>query len=322
MKICHVTGGRTAVPPREWYWIEDGVWALRHWGRLLGADVHIVNSSSTKEVIGEISRISPDVLHIHADRHFQVSMTHRDCVRILQSYTPDLYNPSRYADLRKLFEVEGHICCSSPAAKEHLVRARVDAHRSFVTATGARTDLTQFDDTPRFPQRTLSLGPINKWSRHHLFVQNKSIDVIGPVRFEFQGGGPDMQRLKGMNYLGIWTHNQARQRMTEYASLVAIYERDIAPFITASALAAGLGLVISEAMACNINTELPFVTVVPEARIDDIDFLEKSIAENRSASIPRRRQIRQYAVSNFDWELLTKSYLENVTRLRCTGAAG
>ena len=66
------------------------------------------------------------------------------------------------------------------------------------------------------------------------------------------------------------------------------------------ALAAGLGVVVCEYGAANLDTTQEFITVIPESKINDIQYLEEEIIKNREYSIIHRDAIIEYAF-NFDW---------------------
>ena len=60
------------------------------------------------------------------------------------------------------------------------------------------------------------------------------------------------------------------------------------------ALAAGLGVVVCEWGKINLDTSKEFITVIPENKINDIDYVEQKIIENRTYSIEHRDEIREY----------------------------
>ena len=73
-------------------------------------------------------------------------------------------------------------------------------------------------------------------------------------------------------------------------------------------LMAGLGLVISEFCTANLDTDLPFIDVIPEDRVQDKDFVRKVITLNRQKSTTMRKDIRKYATDNFSWSVVAKRY--------------
>ena len=77
-------------------------------------------------------------------------------------------------------------------------------------------------------------------------------------------------------------------------------------------LMAGVGLVISEYTTANLDTNLPFIDVIPEDKIQDEDFVRKTIALNRQKSISMRKDIRKYAEDNFSWEVIVPNYVKTI----------
>tara|TARA_Y100001934_G_C12217585_1_gene709156 strand:- start:93 stop:1169 length:1077 start_codon:yes stop_codon:yes gene_type:complete len=73
------------------------------------------------------------------------------------------------------------------------------------------------------------------------------------------------------------------------------------------AFAAGLGVVISEFAKANLDLDKKFITVIPEKKIKDIDYVEAQIIQNREYSIHHREEIRQYAKS-FEWKTVIQNY--------------
>ena len=75
-------------------------------------------------------------------------------------------------------------------------------------------------------------------------------------------------------------------------------------------MAAGLGLVLSEQSTANLNIDQPFITVIPDDKLSDTDYLKEKIEENRKVSLTMREEIRQYCFDNFDWSNIIKKYKE------------
>ena len=57
---------------------------------------------------------------------------------------------------------------------------------------------------------------------------------------------------------------------------------------------------------------LPFVTVIPDDKWNDIEYVEQELKKNRKISVTMRKEIRQYGVDNFSWQKLVKTYVENI----------
>ena len=80
------------------------------------------------------------------------------------------------------------------------------------------------------------------------------------------------------------------------------------------ALIAGLGVVISECASANLDTTLPFITVVPDGKRNDIQYVAHAIEKNRKVSLENRLAIREYALSKFSWKVIVDNYLEQIQR--------
>ena len=74
------------------------------------------------------------------------------------------------------------------------------------------------------------------------------------------------------------------------------------------AMVAGLGLVLSEQSTANLDLSQPFITVIPDDKIDDFEYLDEKIQENREISLGMRKEIREYCYNNFDWVNVIKKY--------------
>ena len=87
------------------------------------------------------------------------------------------------------------------------------------------------------------------------------------------------------------------------------------PLVCMEAFAAGLGVVISQWAAANLDVSKGFVTVIPEEKITDIKYVEQRIIENRNYSILNRQEIREYA-KQFDWiSVIEKTYVPTIEKI-------
>ena len=62
-----------------------------------------------------------------------------------------------------------------------------------------------------------------------------------------------------------------------YGNLVLLSDGEAHPLVCMEALAAGLGVVVSEWGNANLDRLKDFITVIPESKVNDIEFVEKSI---------------------------------------------
>ena len=58
-----------------------------------------------------------------------------------------------------------------------------------------------------------------------------------------------------------------------------------------------------------------FITVIPEDKVDDLEYVEKAIIENREYSVNNRDEILEYS-KQFDWTNVIQNYfIPNVEKM-------
>ena len=164
---------------------------------------------------------------------------------------------------------------------------------------GVREDLFRFSDECEYPDRSIYLAKIEPRKRQSLFHNISNL--------YFAGRNLDGQ-YNGNNHLGEWSKDYLYNNLTRYANLVLLSDGEAHPLVCMEAMSAGLGLVISEWAAANLNKDLPFIDVIPEYRINDINYVEGIIRSNREKSITMREEIRNYVTENFSWEKIIKNH--------------
>ena len=107
--------------------------------------------------------------------------------------------------------------------------------------------------------------------------------------------------------------------LTEYGNLVLLSDGEAHSLVIMEALAAGLGVVVSEFATANLCLAKEFITVIPEKRIHDTAFVEEQIIKNREYSVKHREEIREYA-KQFDWtETVKNVFIPNVEKVIANG---
>ena len=66
-------------------------------------------------------------------------------------------------------------------------------------------------------------------------------------------------------------------------------------------------MVISQWAAANLDVSKDFITVIPEDKITDLEFVDGEIVKNRYYSVNNRPEIREYAES-FAWKKVVEEY--------------
>ena len=117
------------------------------------------------------------------------------------------------------------------------------------------------------------------------------------------------------NYLGEWSKEYLYENLTKFSNLVLLSDGEAHPLVCLEALSAGLGLVISEFATANLDLTKPYIDVIPESRINDIEYINNVITENRVKSRNHRDDIKKYS-EEFDWhKLIMNNYIPLVKKL-------
>ena len=151
------------------------------------------------------------------------------------------------------------------------------------------------------------MAKVDYRKRQHLF---QSIDSLW-----YAGNIADNRFNTNKNYLGEWDKDTLHEELTNYGNLVLLSDGEAHSLVLMEALAAGLGIVISEFATANLDLDKEFIDVIPEKRINDIEYIESIIIKNREYSISHRKEILEYS-KNFEWSnIIENYYIPNIQKL-------
>lgn len=302
MKICIVGPGFMSIPPKGWGAIEILVNDYRDVLSKLGHSVHIVNTKDPNMMIYLINSLNPDFVHIQYEEYSKIS-SYIKCKNIATTShyayleQPHKWNPGYKDIFWNTVNSGNRIFALSERIGEMYVKAGVNRSKIKITPNGVRTDLYRFTETPRRDTETIYLAKIDERKRQSRFQDLKSIKFVGNIA--------DNKFIPKDNYLGEWTKKELYNNLTEFANLVLLSDGEAHPLVCMEALTAGLGLVISEWCTANIDSSLPFIKVIPESKINDIEYIKEAIEENRKISLNMRKDIKEYS-KQFDWQTTIK----------------
>ena len=177
-----------------------------------------------------------------------------------------------------------------------------------MVGNGARKDLFRYTDAPTKQHKSVYLAKITDRKRQWLYQNINDIDFVGnkdDIRFNFNRS----------NYLGEWDKDTLYHNLTDYANLVLLSDGEADPLVTKEALIAGLGVVVSECSTANLDLSKPFINVIPEDKIYDLNFVRGVIETNKQESLKRRNEIREYGIQNFAWENVVQKYMNVVNQI-------
>ena len=311
MKISIIGPGLMPIPPKGWGAVESLIWDMANALKDLGQEVQIINTTDGNKVLASINEFNPDFVHINYD-DFIVLYPHIDKPKAMTSHfgyleRPDMMNG--YVNIfNKFQEMKPNVFCLSEGIKNiYKVFSNFPEEKLFVTPNGVNVDAFNFKEEPAHPHRSMYLAKVDYRKRQHLF---QNIDSLW-----FAGNIVDERYDTKNNYLGEWSKEQLYKELTDYGNLVLLSDGEAHSLVIMEAFAAGLGVVISEYARANLDLDKKFITLIPEKKIKDIDYVEGQIIRNREYSIKHRDEIREYG-KQFAWKkMLKEHYLPSIEKL-------
>jgi len=303
MRIVLVGPGIMPIPPTGWGAVEILIWDTKNALEKLGHKVHIVNTKDGRQIIEEINNFRPDFVHVHYDEFVPIIpyIQYPNAITSHFGYLerPEMFNG--YVNILNAFtQIKPNVFCLSEGIKNvYKVMSGIPSERLFVTPNGVDTKKFKTVEEPKYPDRSIYLAKIDYRKRQHLFQGINSL--------WFAGNNADPRFNVKKNYLGEWTKDVLHQELTEYGNLVLLSDGEAHPLVCMEALAAGLGVVVCEWGKANLDTSKEFITVIPEAKINDLKYVEDAIIKNREYSIAHRKEILEYS-KEFDWVSVIKNH--------------
>ena len=311
MKISIVGPGIMPIPPTGWGAVEILIWDQKLALEELGHEVDIVNTKSPVEIVQKINAYRPDFVHIQYDDFIELYpyIQYPCAITSHFGYLEQSNKWGYYHDriVKPFQRISPKIFCLSDGIKNvYEKELLIEKSNLYVTPNGVNTSKFVTRD-PKYPDRSLYLAKIDYRKRQSMFQSISSL--------YYAGNNADPNFNTNINYLGEWSKEYLYNNLTDYGNLVLLSDGEAHPLVCMEALAAGLGVVVCEYGAANLDTTKEFITVIPENKIHDIEYVENQIIINRDFSISHRHDILKYA-SNFDWENTIKDhYLPAVKKL-------
>ena len=304
MKVAIVGPGIMPIPPTGWGAVEILIWDQKIALENLGHTVEIINTKNPAEIIQQVNACRPDFVHIQYD-DFVGLVPYIQYPCAITSHFGYLEQPNRwdyYGDrvAKPFAQIRPNIFCLSPGIKKtYEDTLKVPSDKLFVTPNGVNLNQFSFNKKAKYTGRSIYLAKIDYRKRQHQFQ--------GIPGLYFAGGVADGRFVKDDSYLGEWSKETLYNRLTEYGNLVLLSDGEAHPLVCLEAFAAGLGVVISQWAAANLDTSKEFISVIPEDKIDDRKYVAKVIADNRKYSVNNREEILEYA-KMFEWTNVVKNY--------------
>ena len=311
MKITLVGPGIMPIPPTGWGAVEILVWDTKNALEDLGHEVQILNTKDYRHIINGINSFVPDFVHVHYDEFI-------DIIPFIQ-YPNAITSHFGYLERPKMFggyinvanqfrDVKPNVFCLSPGIETvYNLMFDIPKENTYVTPNGVNTNNFEFDSEAKYPDRSIYLAKIDYRKRQHLF---QNIDSLW-----YAGNLADNNFDRNKNYLGEWSKEKLYKELTNYGNLCLLSDGEAHPLVCMEAFCAGLGVVVCEWGKANLDLDKEFITVIPENKINDIEFVESEIVKNREYSIAHREEILEYS-KTFEWKnVLEKNYIPAIEKV-------
>ena len=320
LKIALLGHGTNDIPPKGWGAVESLIWTYYQGLTVLGHEVHIINTMDNEAIVEYLNRHPWDIIHLHDDSLINLvpELDHKGLI-VVTSHYPAIHDRSMWDDkvtgynfetivVRPLLHysrqtnyskriIVGALCQKD---RDAFVAMGVPPDQIFLMVNGASAKEIECDDRPT-NGLTICLAQISERKRQ------KALFGIPSVVFY----GPNPNSLEDPGYKGHMSSSERNKTLTEYENMVLLSTAEASPLAIKEGLMAGLGLVLSEAVASEIELK-PWITVIPESHIWNKTYVEAAILENRALTKGLKQEIRKDAMSQWDWPTLIRKYVANL----------
>ena len=308
MKIVIIGPGAMPIPPTGWGAVESLIWDYYNVLTKLGHDVLIINSKQQNEIINNINKFNPDIVHIQYD-DWVILSNNINYPTIITSHYAYLEQPEKHGGYRNIFnnfiKNDVYIYALSEGIKNTYINSGKSSDKISVVPNGVRYDLFNFKETPE--DKSIYLAKIDFRKRQYMYHEIPNLYFAGNIVDN---------RYNKNNYLGEWSKEYLYENLTNFSNLVLLSDGEAHPLVCLEAMSAGLGLVISEYATANLDLTKDFIDVIPKDKMDDIDYISEIIKKNRDKSRTMRNEIREYVHDNFNWEYIIENYyLKNLDKV-------
>lgn len=291
MRIVLIAHGWLPIPPPAWGAIEILIWDMYNNFKKRGHDVLIVNTHNQEEIVKLVNNFNADVIHLHWDAYYNLMPRMNAKCKIITGHhdeLPRLGDQEFYKGNYKIFTLSNEI-------KEKYINTGCDPTKLIVMPNGVDSSLFNFIPNCLYTNKSVYVGAISARKNQYKYTSIKNLFFIGKIECQkFQ---------KNERYLGEWTKQTLYLFLSTFANLVLLSSSECHSLAVAEALLCGLGVVVSEAASANLDRTKPWITVIPDDKLDDLEYVENAIIENRKNSIINKTKIRKHALETLSWDV-------------------
>ena len=319
MKIALIGPGIMEIPPDGWGAVEMLIWDYTVILRELGHRVEIINTPDRDLIKFEVEHGKYDVVHLHYDVFHDIidDLVPLCKALVVSSHypyvnTPHMWGRDGYGAIAQRYAANRnfHIFCSSQKDFDTWVELGANPSRVWLSKLGVRPYPYKFDEFASW-DRTLCFSQIVDRKRQYLLEDIDSVDFMGRMEF----GGAFNKNHK--NYKGEVIREKLNEYITCYSNMTLLSEvENTTPLVIKEGLICGLGIVCSEAITPELDTSKPWIDVIPESKINNLDYVLEVIENNKQVSKQHRKEIREYGINEFGLEnILAYEYIPKLESL-------
>jgi glycosyltransferase involved in cell wall biosynthesis len=291
MRIVLIANGWIPIPPPAWGAIEILIWDMYVRLTKLGHNVLIVNTHNKDEIISLVNNFNPNIIHLHWEEYY-VLLDRMKCKNVIitghRSELPFVRDIGFHSGNYKIVAL-------SPEIKQKYIEFGCNPSKLLVIPNAIDEELFNFNPACLYTNRSAYVGVIDERKKQYKYTSINSLYFIGKINCQ--------KFKKTERYLGEWTKQTLYSFLTCFANLVLLSSAECHALVTCEALMCGLGVVVSEAAAGNLDRSKSWITVIPNDKLDDLQFVDEAIRENRKQSLIHRQEIRKYALETFSWNV-------------------
>ncbi len=318
MKIALIGPGIMEIPPDKWGAVEMLIWDYAIILKDLGHRVQIINTQDKELIKFEVEHGHFDIVHLHYDVFSEIIkdlVPH--CKRlIVSSHYPYLSVPAMWGrdgygeHFPRLIQNEDFtLFASSQKDIDTYTDFRAVPENIWLSKLGVRCDPYQFNEYPTF-DTTLCFSQVCDRKRQYLLEKFDD----GEVEI---WGRREQGKYTGRHYQGEMPREILNQNITNYSNFILLSEvENTTPLVVKESLICGLGVVVTEPVARELDTSKDFIDVIPEDKVNDHDYIKEVVNRNKKVSRQIRKEIRRYGIDTFGLEnILAYEYIPKLQSL-------
>lgn len=315
MKILLIGPGQGIdIPPSGFGACEKIIWEYYCHLQQLGHEIEFTNTPNFTEMIEKSKERDWDIIHCHFDVFYSLLpqlKANRVCISSHYPYIPEIEHHS-YDGYHKIFRfmIENAniypIFAISEKDRNCFINWGAAPHDVFIMKNGINVSDIKFSENPLWKDKSITLGQIsNSRKRQYLTYGIERVHYVGRA----------IDPINHPNYLGelptFWKNNS----ITNFANMVLLSKGENGTCLaTWECMAAGLGVVTTEANASELDRSKPWISIVSEEDTQNPQRISEILEQNAEASLNYREEIREYSKTR-DWSNLIPIYVENLKRI-------